>query len=195
MENIVWHSGKVDRAKRENNLRQKAKLIWFTGLSGSGKSTVANAVEERLNEMKKHTYLLDGDNLRFGINSDLGFSLEDRAENIRRVSEISKLFLDSGTITLCTLVSPTRDMRDRIRKVFDKDFIEVYVKCSIETCASRDPKGLYKKAFSGEIKNFTGIDSPYEYPLNPELVLDTENESVEELTERVIDYLLDKEVI
>jgi adenylylsulfate kinase len=195
VKNIVWHSGEIDRSKREHLLGQKSKLIWFTGLSGSGKSTVANAVEEELHKMGKLTYLLDGDNLRFGLNGDLGFSIEDRSENIRRIAEVGKLFLDSGAITLCTFVSPTRDMRNLVRETVGDDFIEVYVKCGIETCKERDPKGLYKKAMAGEISDFTGIDSPYEEPESPELVLETDRQSVEELSRAVIDYLKFKEVI
>jgi adenylylsulfate kinase len=192
--NIVWHSGKVDRAMREQILGQKAKVLWFTGLSGSGKSTLANALEEKLNKSGKLTYLLDGDNLRFGINSDLGFSLEDRAENIRRVSEISKLFVDSGTITLCTFVSPTRTVREKVRDSLGDDFIEIYVKCSIDECKERDPKGLYKKAVAGEISDFTGIDSPYEHPLSPEITLDTEKHSIDELTDIMLSYLSERGV-
>lgn len=195
MKNIVWHSGEIDRSKREELLRQKSKLLWFTGLSGSGKSTVANDVEEELHRMGKLTYLLDGDNLRFGLNGDLGFSLEDRRENIRRIGEVGKLFLDSGAITLCTFVSPTREMRNMVRESLGDDFIEVYVKCGIETCKERDPKGLYKKAMAGEISDFTGIDSPYEEPKNPEIVLETDRYSVEELSKTVIEYLKCQEVI
>ncbi|OHW61532.1 putative adenylyl-sulfate kinase [Andreesenia angusta] len=193
MKNIVWHSGKVDRQRREELLNQKSKLLWFTGLSGSGKSTVANQVEERLHMMGKHTYLLDGDNLRFGLNGDLGFSLEDRRENIRRIAEVGKLFLDSGAITLCTFVSPTREIRDMARDMVGEDFVEIYIKCDLEICAERDPKGLYKKAMSGEIEDFTGLNSPYEEPENPELVLETDRFSAEELAEKVISYLGYKE--
>lgn len=189
MKNIVWHSGKVDRFRREELLGQKSKLLWFTGLSGSGKSTVANTLEEQLHSMGKLTYLLDGDNLRFGLNGDLGFSLEDRRENIRRIAEVGKLFLDSGAIALCTFVSPTKEMRAMARDMVGDDFVEIYVKCKLETCIERDPKGLYKKAKSGEIKDFTGLDSPYEEPENPELVLETDRYSAEELAEKVIRYL------
>lgn len=194
MENIVWHSGKIDREKRESLLGQKSALLWFTGLSGSGKSTIANAVEEELYKEGRFTYLLDGDNLRFGLNGDLGFSLEDRDENIRRIGEVGKLFLDSGAITLCTFVSPTREMREKARETVGRDFIEIYVKCDIETCKSRDPKGLYKKALAGEILDFTGIDSPYEEPENPEIVLQTDKYSVEELAKKVLEYLDSPEV-
>lgn len=193
MENIVWHRGKVERCKREELLNQKSKLLWFTGLSGSGKSTVANIVEEKLHQMGKLTYLLDGDNLRFGLNRDLGFSLEDRKENIRRISEVGKLFLDSGVITLCTFVSPTREIREMARDMVGEDFVEIYIKCDLEICAERDPKGLYKKAVSGGIDDFTGLDSPYEEPESPELVLETDRFSAEELADRVIEYLGYKE--
>lgn len=195
MSNIVWHSGSVDRQKREQRLGQRAKLLWFTGLSGSGKSTIANALEESLYERGYHTYLLDGDNLRFGLNGDLGFTIEDRAENIRRVAELGKLFLDSGTITLCTFVSPTEAIRARVRDIVGEDFIEIYVKCDIEVCMHRDPKGLYKKALSGAIENFTGIDSPYEAPKSPEVLLETDKYSLEDLVEQLIGYLEKREVI
>lgn len=195
MSNIVWHSGSIDRDKREKNLGQKAKLLWFTGLSGSGKSTVANALEEKLYERGNHTYLLDGDNLRFGLNGDLGFRIEDRAENVRRVAEVGKLFVDSGAITLCTFVSPTEEMRSSVRKIIGLDFIEVYVKCDIEVCVERDPKGLYKKALAGDIENFTGIDSPYEAPKSPELVIETDKYSLEESVQQLMDYLEKREVI
>lgn len=189
LKNIVWHEGKIDRASREALMEQKAKLLWFTGLSGSGKSTIANAVEEALYKRGKMTYLLDGDNMRFGLNSDLGFSLEDRAENIRRIGEVGKLFLDAGTITICTFVSPTVEMRAKLRSIFEGDFIEIYVKCDLEVCKSRDPKGLYQKALAGEIKEFTGIDSPYEAPETPELVLESDKNSVEDLAATVLNYL------
>lgn len=188
-ENIVWHSSSVKREDREMKLKQRGTLLWFTGLSGSGKSTVANKVEELLFEKNKHTYLLDGDNIRHGLCRDLGFSLDDRTENIRRIGEVGRLFIDSATITLGTFVSPLRKDREEIRKLLGHDFIEVYVKCSLETCESRDPKDLYKKARRGEIKDFTGIDSPYEEPLDPEIVLDTDNLDIDQCAKKVIDYL------
>ena len=188
-ENIVWHSSAVKREDREKQLDQKGVLLWFTGLSGSGKSTVANKVEEILNQQKKHTYLLDGDNIRHGLCSDLGFSLEDRTENIRRIGEVGKLFVDSGTVTLGTFVSPLRSDREKLRDLIGKDFIEVYVKCSLETCEQRDPKDLYKKARRGEIKDFTGIDSPYEEPKSAEIVISTDNLDIMQCAEKIIEYL------
>ncbi len=188
-ENIVWHSSAVKREDREKQLDQKGVLLWFTGLSGSGKSTVANKVEEILNQQKKHTYLLDGDNIRHGLCSDLGFSLEDRTENIRRIGEVAKLFVDSGTVTLGTFVSPLRSDREKLRDLIGKDFIEVYVKCSLETCEQRDPKDLYKKARRGEIKDFTGIDSPYEEPKSAEIVISTDNLDIMQCAEKIIEYL------
>ncbi len=187
--NIVWHDSSVERVDREKLLNQKGVLIWFTGLSGSGKSTIANRVQKTLYENKKLTYLLDGDNIRHGLCSDLGFTLEDRGENIRRISEVSKLFVDSGVITLGTFVSPLRSDRQKVRDLLGDDFIEVYVKCSIETCEDRDPKELYKKARNGEIKNFTGIDSPYEEPESAEIVLDTDNNDLDICVKELIDYL------
>ena len=187
--NIVWHDSSVERVDREKLLNQKGVLIWFTGLSGSGKSTIANRVQKTLYENKKLTYLLDGDNIRHGLCSDLGFTLEDRGENIRRISEVSKLFVDSGVIILGTFVSPLRSDRQKVRDLLGDDFIEVYVKCSIETCEDRDPKELYKKARNGEIKNFTGIDSPYEEPESAEIVLDTDNNDLDICVKELIDYL------
>lgn len=187
--NIVWHGSSVTRKDREELLNQRGVLLWFTGLSGSGKSTVANELQKKLYDRGKLTYLLDGDNIRHGLCSDLGFELEDRSENIRRIGEVSKLFIDSGIITLGTFVSPLISDREKVRDLLDKDFIEVYVKCSLETCEQRDPKSLYKKARDGEIKNFTGIDSPYEEPLNAEIVLETDSKSIDECVDQIIEYL------
>ena len=168
--NIVWHKNSIDKLKRAKQKNQKPCVLWFTGLSGSGKSTLANALEVRLFELSYHTYLLDGDNIRHGINSDLGFDEKSRVENIRRVGEIAKLFVDSGTIVLAAFISPFRKDRQQVRElVEDDEFIEVFVDVDLEVCKNRDPKGLYKKAIDGEIKNFTGISSPYEKPINPEL--------------------------
>lgn len=192
-ENIVWHKTSIVREDREKLLGQKSLVLWFTGLSGSGKSTIANALDEKLHNKQKLTCLLDGDNIRHGLCSDLGFTLENRTENIRRIAEISKLFIDSGIITLATFVSPLRSDREKIRNLLGEDFIEVYVKCSLETCEERDPKDLYKKAREGQIKNFTGIDSPYEEPDNAEIVLDTDNYDIDECVEQIIDYLNLKE--
>ena len=188
-QNVVWHSTSIVREDRERLLNQSGRLLWFTGLSGSGKSTIANALEERLYEKGKLTYLLDGDNLRHGLSSDLGFELKDRAENIRRIAEVSKLFVDSGIITLGTFVSPLRSDREEVRNLLKDDFLEIYIKCSLETCESRDPKELYKRARQGEIKNFTGIDSPYEEPKNPELVIYTDSLNIEESVEKIINFL------
>lgn len=187
--NIVWHDMNVKREHREKLLNQKAVLLWFTGLSGSGKSTVASALEKRLHEMGKLTYLLDGDNVRHGLNSDLGFSEEDRIENIRRIGEVSKLIVDAGVITISTFISPFREDREKVRKLLGEDFIEVFIDCPLEVCEQRDPKGIYIKARKGEIKNFTGIDSPYEKPKNPEITVSTHLNSLEECVETIIRYL------
>lgn len=191
--NIVWHNMNVEREHREKLLNQKAVLLWFTGLSGSGKSTVASLLEKRLHEMGKLTYLLDGDNVRHGLNSDLGFSEEDRIENIRRVGEVSKLIVDAGVITISTFISPFKEDRENVRKLLGKDFIEVFTDCPLEVCEERDPKGIYKKARKGEIKNFTGIDSPYEKPENPEITVSTHLNSLEECVELIISYLKNTE--
>ena len=194
--NITWHEHKVSREEREKLLGQKGVILWFTGLSGSGKSTIANEVSHRLHQMGKLNYILDGDNIRHGLNKDLGFSPEDRAENIRRISEVANLFADAGVITITAFISPYRKDRDFCRSLAgDGRFIEIYVKASLETCEKRDPKGLYKKARAGEIKEFTGISAPYEEPLNPEIILDSDNLSIEEEVERVMEYLKDKKII
>ncbi|GIM28265.1 adenylyl-sulfate kinase [Clostridium polyendosporum] len=187
--NIVWHETKVNRENREKLLDQKGVVLWFTGLSGSGKSTVATALEKRLNEKGKLTYILDGDNIRHGLSANLGFSDEDRVENIRRIGEVSKLFVDTGVITIVTFISPFRAERAKIRELLGKDFIEVYIDCPIEVCEERDPKGIYKKARNGEIKNFTGIDSSYEAPLDPEITLQTYLKSIDDCADQVISYL------
>lgn len=192
-ENVVWHISSINRTDRERLLKQKGMLIWFTGLSGSGKSTIANAFAQKLHESGKLTYILDGDNVRHGLNGDLGFTLEDRKENIRRIGEVAKLFVDSGVITLGTFVSPLREDRQQVRDLLKEDFIEVYIKCSLKTCEERDPKDLYKKARNGEIKDFTGIDSPYEEPENPEIVLETDQEDIDACIDKIIDYLGFKE--
>ncbi len=186
-ENIVWHNNKVSYENRCDVLGQKGVVVWFTGLSGSGKSTVAVELEKMLNEAGKAVYLLDGDNIRCGINSDLGFSDEDRNENIRRISEIAALFQDAGMITLVSFISPFRKMRQFAReRAGEGNFIEVYVNTDFETCMERDPKGLYKK----QIKNFTGKDSSYEEPLNPEIVLDTVKYSPEECAKQVYELVV-----
>lgn len=188
--NIVWHDTHVSKKQRVKKLSQKPCILWFTGLSGSGKSTIANAVEVKLFEMGVKTYLLDGDNIRHGLNKDLGFSDEDRVENIRRIGEVAKLFVDSGTITLTAFISPFQSDRELVRNLVDEDeFIEVFIDTPLEVCESRDPKGLYKKARDGEIKDFTGIDSPYEAPKKPELHILNHEMSVEECADLVIIYL------
>ena len=190
--NIVWHPHKVTRKDREKIKNQKSCVLWFTGLSGSGKSTIANEVENQLNKMGFHTYLLDGDNIRHGLNKDLGFSDSDRKENIRRISEVSKLFVDSGLITLTAFISPFREDRQQARDIIGKDFIEVFIDTPFEECARRDPKGLYKKALNGEIKNFTGLDSPYEPPINPEIHIKTLECDVKECAKKIIKFLKEK---
>ena len=187
--NVVWHKMNVSREDREELLKQKGAVLWFTGLSGSGKSTVASSLEKRLHDMGKLTYTLDGDNVRHGLNSDLGFSDEDRIENIRRIGEISKLFVDAGVITIATFVSPFREDRQKVRDLLEKDFVEIYIDCPIEVCEKRDPKGIYKKARAGEIKHFTGIDSPYESPINPEIVVSTHLNTLDECVDKLIAYL------
>ncbi|MEW8403566.1 MAG: adenylyl-sulfate kinase [Candidatus Thiodiazotropha taylori] len=195
-DNIVWHQATVTRDRREKMNLHRAKLLWFTGLSGSGKSTLAHALEERLHQRGCRTYVFDGDNVRHGLCNDLGFSVEDRTENIRRIGEMSKLFVEAGVIALTAFISPIREDRNRARELFDAgDFIEVYIKASIETCESRDVKGLYKKAREGIIKNFTGISSPYEAPENPEIVVDTENREVDECVDSLLTALEEQGVI
>jgi adenylylsulfate kinase len=194
--NITWHEHKVTREDREALLNQKGVLLWFTGLSASGKSTVANEVTYRLHRRGKLTYVLDGDNIRHGLNKNLGFSPEDREENIRRISEVGKLFADAGLITTTAFISPYRKDRDAARQLLgDGRFIEIFVKASIDICEKRDPKGLYQKAKNGEIKEFTGISAPYEEPLHPEIVLDADTMTIEEEVEIVLDYLKEKKII
>ncbi len=188
--NIIWHHHQISKQQRAKLKDQKPCILWFTGLSGSGKSTIANAVESKLYEMGKHTYLLDGDNIRMGLNAGLGFSEEDRAENIRRIGEVSKLFVDAGLIVLSAFISPFQKERDRVRAmVEDGEFIEIFVDAPLEICESRDPKGLYKKARSGEIAEFTGISSPYEAPKNPEIHIRNDKRDIEECAGEVIEYL------
>ncbi|WP_345969916.1 adenylyl-sulfate kinase [Sulfurimonas sp. HSL1-6] len=190
MENIVWHDHHVTMNERAALKEQKPCVLWFTGLSGSGKSTIANAVEAKLLEMGKHTYLLDGDNIRHGLNKGLGFSDEDRIENIRRIGEVAKLFVDAGEIVLTAFISPFRSDREQVRSLVGAgEFIEVFIDTPLAVCETRDPKGLYKKARAGEIPNFTGIDSPYEAPETPEVHIRNDNIPVEEAAMQVIDYL------
>ncbi|HWI54244.1 MAG TPA: adenylyl-sulfate kinase [Desulfobacteria bacterium] len=187
--NIVWHKASIKREDRESLLKQKGVVLWFTGLSGSGKSTVANALEKKLYESGKLTYLLDGDNIRHGLNKDLGFSINDRIENIRRIAEVSKLFTDAGIITLTAFISPLREDRNSVRKLLEERFIEIFVDCSLDVCEGRDPKGLYKKARAGALKDFTGIDSPYEKPVTPEITVHTDTQSIDRCTGEIIKYL------
>jgi adenylylsulfate kinase len=195
-ENIVWHHQKVTRADRASIKNQSPCLLWFTGLSGSGKSTIANALDVALFERGYHTFLLDGDNVRHGLNRDLGFSDEDRVENIRRIGEVSKLFTDSGVIVLSAFISPFTSDRRLVRNLFPAgEFIEVFMDTPLETCEERDPKGLYEKARAGKIKDFTGVDSPYEAPERPEVRLDTSQMSVDDCVNRLISYLLDRQLI
>ena len=194
--NITWHHGDITRDDRERQNGHKSVVIWFTGLSGSGKSTLAHAVENTLFERGCRTYVLDGDNVRHGLNKNLGFSPEDREENIRRIGEVAKLFVDAGVIAITAFISPYRADRDKARAIAGEGrFIEIFVKCAIEVCETRDPKGLYKKARAGEIKEFTGISAPYEEPVNPELTVDTAVESLEACSERVIALLENSGVI
>jgi len=189
-ENITRIVPKVDRPRREANLGQRGVTVWFTGLSASGKSTVALLVDETLTEGGHHCCVLDGDNIRSGLNADLGFSPEDRNENIRRIGEVSKLFATNGIIALTAFISPYREDRDRNRRIHgDGDFVEVFVDCPLELCEARDPRGLYAKARAGVIPEFTGISAPYEAPLNPELVLRTDRETEEESAARVVGFL------
>ncbi|MAY38217.1 MULTISPECIES: adenylyl-sulfate kinase [Spongiibacter] len=196
--NVHWHDGEVSREDRNALLKQKGVTLWFTGLSGSGKSTVAVALEKALMEQGHLCYRLDGDNIRMGINKNLGFSAEDRAENIRRIGEVAKLFVDTGVIVLSSFVSPYRADRDAVRALHDEsgmDFVEVYVNVPLEVAEERDPKGLYKKARAGEIKNFTGIDDPYEAPEKPELVLNSHELSLEEEVNVLLAMLKERGVI
>jgi len=191
--NIVWHDHRVSKEERAKLKGQKPCILWFTGLSGSGKSTIANAVEELLCKAGKHTYLLDGDNIRSGLNSDLGFSESDRVENIRRIGELAKLFADAGLIVLSAFISPFAREREFVRSLVDNgEFVEIFVNTPLHICETRDPKGLYTKARSGEIHDFTGIDSPYEVPKRPEIVLHTEKMDVHESAQKVFVYLKEK---
>ena len=188
--NIVGHEPSVRIDDRWKTSGYKSCLLWFTGLSASGKSCIAHAFDEIMHASGIHTYVLDGDNVRHGLNKDLGLSPEDRKENIRRIAEVSKLFIDAGLLVITAFIAPYREDRRHARDLFEKDrFIEVYVKCPISECAKRDPKGLYKKAKAGEITGFTGISAPYEEPENPELILETDKMSIEECVQKLIKYL------
>ena len=190
--NITWHEGHVTRAERNALLKQQGATLWFTGLSGSGKSTVAFTLEHALVQRGHLAYVLDGDNIRHGLNKNLGFSAADREENIRRIGEVAKLFADAGVITMTSFISPYRKDRDTVRALHAAGglpFIEIHVNTPIETCEQRDPKGLYKKARAGELKNFTGIDDPYEQPLTPELIIDATSTSPQEAAALLLEYL------
>lgn len=190
--NVVWHDLQVDKSTRSQIKEQNPCLLWFTGLSGAGKSTIADMVEKKLNAQGKHTYLLDGDNVRHGLNKDLGFTDAERVENIRRVGEVAKLFVDAGIITIASFISPFRSDRRLVRELFDPDeFIEVYISAPLEVCEARDPKGLYKRARAGEIPHFTGIDSDYETPEREHIVLDTTELSPVQSADCLIDFMVE----
>lgn len=196
--NVHWHEGDITREHRQRLLEHKGATLWFTGLSGSGKSTVAVELEGRLIEMGVLAYRLDGDNVRLGINRNLGFSAEDRTENIRRIGEIAKLFVDTGVIALSSFISPYASDRNQVRELHESagmDFIEVFVDCPLAAAEARDPKGLYKKARAGEIKNFTGIDDPYEAPFKPEIHLHTDKQSLDEEVEQILAVLRERGII
>ena len=194
--NITWHDGEIKKKDRERLLGQKGTVIWFTGLSGSGKSTLAHAVEDKLFERGQLTTVLDGDNIRHGLNKNLGFSHEDREENIRRIGEVAKLFADTGVIAITAFISPYRADRDKARSLLKKgEFVEVFVKVPLDVAEERDPKGLYKKVRAGEIKEFTGISAPYEEPLFPELVIDTSKLNLQQSAEKVISYLEEQGIV
>ena len=195
-DNLTWHIGEVDKGARSAAYGHRGAVLWFTGLSGSGKSTIGHRVERMLIDRGAFAYALDGDNVRHGLNSDLGFAPEDRVENIRRIGEVSKLFADAGALVVSAFISPYRKDRDRIRSLVPEgEFVEVFVDTPLEICEARDPKGLYKKARAGEIKNFTGLDAPYEAPENPEVHLETADLSVDEAAAQVIRYLEDKKIL
>ncbi len=188
--NVTWFDGYISKKDRETLHRHSGFVLWFTGLSASGKSTIAHNIEKELYKQGCSTYVFDGDNVRHGLCSDLGFSQEDRKENIRRISEMVKLFSDAGIIVLTAFISPFRADREKVRSLFRPGkFIEIYTRCSVDTCSDRDSKGIYKRAKTGEIKNFTGISSPYEEPENPELIIDTQQLSVKESCSLILDYI------
>jgi adenylylsulfate kinase len=194
--NIIWHDSSISKEARRKQNNHSSFVLWFTGLSGSGKSTVANALAQKLYDQNIRNYVLDGDNIRNGLNRDLSFSDEDRSENIRRISEVSKLFVDNGTVVLTAFISPfiqDREMAKRI--VSEEEFIEIFVSCPIEECEKRDPKGLYSKARKGEIRDFTGIDSPYEEPISPDFTIYTNEQSVSEIVESILNLLEKRKLI
>lgn len=194
--NITWHDADITAANREELLKQKGAVLWLTGLSGSGKSTLAHEVESRLYQRKCLTYVLDGDNIRHGLNKNLGFSPEDREENIRRIGEVARLFADAGILVMTAFISPYIKDRDQARSLLPEGrFIEIYCACSLDKCEERDPKGLYQKARSGEIKEFTGISAPYEAPQNPELVIQTDTLTLHESADEIIRFLEEKGLV
>lgn len=196
MDNIVWHHATITRRMRESQNGHKSVVLWFTGLSGSGKSTLAHAVEDRLHRLGCRTFVFDGDNVRHGLCADLGFSLADRKENIRRIGEMAKLFVEAGVIALTAFISPRQEDRRRVRGLLPHgDFLEVYCSASLETCERRDVKGMYKRARAGEIPEFTGISSPYDIPVNPELIVDTGNAELDDCVRQVLDMLRRRGVI
>jgi len=196
MKNVIWHHATVTRQRRNTQNNHKSVVIWFTGLSGSGKSTLAHAVEEELYQIGCRTIVLDGDNIRHGLCSDLDFDNESRKENIRRIGEVAKLFIESGVITLTAFISPFKEERDKVRRLFaNQDLIEIYVKCPVSVCETRDVKGMYKKAKANEIKNFTGVSSPYEAPESPDLIVDTDQETLDESVGKVLGVLINRGII
>lgn len=191
--NIVWHEASIKKEERRTQNKHESFILWFTGLSASGKSSVANALARKLFERGNQAFVLDGDNVRHGLNNDLGFDETSRKENIRRIGEVAKLFVESGQIVLTAFISPYRQDRQVVRQLVEEgEFLEVYVRCSVDTCEQRDPKGLYKKARNEEIANFTGISAPYEEPEHPEFILDTEHYSIEECVEQLTTFLTNK---
>jgi adenylylsulfate kinase len=193
---LTWHHSSVTKKNRHLLNGHKSCVLWFTGLSGSGKSTIANAVDHALFQTGLRSYVLDGDNIRHGLNSDLSFDAADRKENIRRIGEVAKLFVDSGQLVLSAFISPFQEDRKLVREMFEaEEFIEIFLKCPIQVCENRDPKGLYKKARKGDIPEFTGISSPYEMPSRPEIVIETDNMTIEESVEKIIAYLKDKKIL
>jgi len=196
MKNLLWHSSTITRQQRNVQNKHKSVVLWFTGLSGSGKSTLAHAVEEELHQLGCRTITLDGDNIRHGLCIDLYFDDESRKENIRRIGEVAKLFIESGVITLTAFISPFRGELNKVRKLLiGGDLIEIYVKCPISVCEARDVKGMYKKAKANEIKNFTGISSPYEVPENPDLIVNTNQETLDESVDKVLGVLINRGII
>ncbi len=194
-DNIIWHKTSVSTEERSLTKKHKPIVLWYTGLSGAGKSTIANAVDRMLYERGYHTYIIDGDNIRHGLNHDLGFDEISRTENIRRVSEVAKLFVDAGLIVSVVLISPFIYDREQARKIIGDNFIEIFIDAPLAECEKRDPKKLYKKAREGEIANFTGISSPYEKPINPDIHITSSSKTIDECADKIINYLLDKNIL